>query len=203
MGASVVEASSSGVRLVEVDQSRLQMWFFWLKSIYLDPQDWLLGKGFNYFPSDILPTGYWVKNVHNLYVQLLVDSGLLGVVTVLISLFFASKFLKSILHQNHYLAASMCFGLSLFFVYSAVSAIIDWPSGCWIAFFVMGVSLGLAANQEIFAYEMDVALLNNILSLQYDLFLKALAFLLFFAFWALQIPLIATRYTYLVPNALN
>jgi len=96
--------------------------------------DWFLGKEFNYVPSDTLPPGRWLSNVHNLYVQILVDSGLLGILMVSIFLILAFKYLSPILHQNSYFSASMCFGLSLFFVYSAVSAIIDCPSGCWIVF---------------------------------------------------------------------
>ena len=199
MGASYVEASGSAVRLVEVDQSRLQMWFAWFKSISQHPYDWLLGKGFNFVPLETLPPGQWPSNVHNLYLQILVDSGLLGVLIVSISAIAAIKFLLPILRQSSHMTAITCFGLSLFFVYSTVSAIIDWPSGCWIAFFVMSVSLGLASNHQIFASELQGVEMLDDLPGKYDLHLKFAAFLLFFGFLFLQIPLVSSRYTYLVP----
>ncbi len=201
IGASVAEASNSAVRLLEVDHARLQMWSAWLKSLTLHPHDWFLGMGFNYVPADTLPPGRWLTNVHNLYLQLLVDSGLLGVITVLISIFFVFRLLLPILRQSKFLSSSICFCLSLFFVYSAVSAIIYWSSGCWITFFVIAVSIGLTTNQKILSYELKLAPRILVVQEKYNLSLKVLAFLSFLAFLSLQIPLVASRYTYLAPSA--
>ena len=203
MGESVVQASRAGVRLVEVDQTRLQLWFSWLKSISMHPHDWLLGNGFNYFPSDILPPGYWPANVHNLYIQILVDSGLLGVVIVLVSLIFSLSVLIPMVHKNIYLSACVCFALSAFFVYSATSAILAWPSGCWLAFLVLSGSLGLATNSGIITDHSLSTSLEEGFKAKSIWFLKLIAVLLFFGFLCLQIPLVAARYTYLLPDILT
>ena len=97
----------------------------------------------------------------------------------------------------------MCFGLSLFFVYSAVSALIDWPSGCWIAFFVMSASLGLSFNRGIIACDLQSSVSNDDSPCKCHLFIKSFAFFIFFSFLLLQLPLVSSRYTYLVPDFLK
>ena len=120
--AEVLRDTGSGGRLI--------IWSSWIESFVQDSNSWLFGKGFNFAPTDFLPPGDWPVNPHNLYLQLSIEGGLLGVVFGLWLVHLLIKYVRSI---NISLEINVVLALFLGGFYCFVAGVLDWPSGAWSA----------------------------------------------------------------------
>ena len=182
-------------RLVQGDSVRMQMIQSWLASLQADQFAWFWGKGFNHYPANFLPEGTaWSPNVHNLYVQFIVDAGALGLVVAALSVWIVLRGVRSIKSSDSSLTRSVfVYALAGFFVYSATSALLVWPSGIWISMLLLLIPahvVRLESGGEILT---DSGGLNGG---RFGLKLVP-GYLIFALFLVLQIPLVAFRHTFL------
>ena len=178
-------------RFVGGDSTRLRMIHSWFTSIWVDPSSWVLGKGFNHFPVNYLPSDIGVSNVHNLYVQLLVDAGLLGIVVACITLgTFATSARKRLRGKRDDISVFVAFSLSSFLIYSATAALLFWPSGMWLSFLLLLMVckiIGSRVPVNAGYPEIGVEGISLVRALP--------AFLFFISFLVVQVPLVAHNYT--------
>ena len=106
---------------------RFVIWRGWLNS-FLDG-NWIIGRGFDHFPASYLPEEIMNSmNVHNLYLQILVDMGLVGVVVSLIIVFKSYRWLcTTCLDRDPF----CIFVLSAFGVQFFLAAPLQWPAAVW------------------------------------------------------------------------
>ena len=183
---------SLGQRLVGGDSSRLQMIQSWLASFQADRLAWFWGKGFNHYPRDFLPEAL-STNVHNLYVQFIVDAGALGFVVASLSAWIILRGVRSTMRPASSLARPiLVYALAAFFVYSATAALLVWPSGIWISMLLLIIPYRLCLGEWSNISPDDCAFSGG------GLGWRAIpARVIFISFLAIQIPLVTYRHTFL------
>ena len=180
-------------RLVQGDSARFQLIQSWLASFQADRFAWFWGKGFNYYPRNFLPEGSsWPTNVHNLYVQFIVDTGALGLMVAVLSVWIILRGVRSMKIFDSSLARPMfVYALAAFFVYSATSALLVWPSGMWISMLLLLIPIDLGRIERAVTLPAKNYINSGTLGW------KIPFYLIFVLFLVIQIPLVAHRHTFL------
>ena len=180
-------------RLAQGDSARLHMIQSWLASFQADRWAWYLGKGFNHYPWNFLPEGDWPTNVHNLYVQFIVDAGAVGLVVAALSAWIILRGIHSATRSVSSLVRPvLVYASAAFFVYSATSALLFWPSGVWISMLllIIPIRLGKEGWSDI-PGEINAAKGGR---LGWKLMP---GYLIFALFLVIQVPLVTYRHTLL------
>ena len=106
---------------------RLYLWRNWLHSFWSDHSYWLLGRGFNYSPDHLL-VNTDPANPHNLFLQLFVDGGVVGLMTGIL----ISAFIWRLIAKYYLLTYGLVFSFVVFGCYAGTAALFDWPTAVWL-----------------------------------------------------------------------
>ena len=192
LGTGASQVTHAVSRFAQKDVGRLTLWGGWFKSFAESPLSIVFGNGYNYYPVDYIITLHdrITLNPHNLYLQILHDSGLIGVGLIAFSFYLVIRsFGLQKLKDPEFVYAFSCFA-----VCSSTAALFDWPAGSWFCCLIPLITAFAPRNSCVGE---PLAVHNSRLAAAFYGFCP---WLFLFAFMLLQIPFVTARYVVFIPD---